>query len=262
MQTAVSAPPADLADRTVVVTGGARGLGAACCRAMADRGANVVVADRLPEGSAVGDALCAAGAEALFVPTDVADEHSALELARAAIERFGAIDVLVNNAAVYMDLGRKVPFEEIPTEAWDHVMAVNARGVFNCAKAVTPSMRGRRWGRIVNVSSSSVHHGIGGFAHYVASKAAVIGLTHALARELGPAGICVNAVAPGLVSNEASRALNPDDEAYLARAAAGRALGREMHPDDLVGAIAFLASAASGFMTGQTLVVDGGSVMT
>lgn len=262
MQTAATVPPADLAGRTVIVTGGARGLGAACSRAMADRGARVVVADRLVDGSAVSDGLAACGAETLFVQTDVADEHSARELARVASERFGTIDVLVNNAAVYMDLEGKTPFEEITTEAWDRVMAVNARGAFNCVKAVAPFMRERQWGRVVNISSSSVHHGIAGFAHYVASKAAVVGLTHALARELGDDGICVNAIAPGLVSNEASRSLNADDDAYLARAAAGRALAREMQPEDLVGVIAFLASPASGFVTGQTFVVDGGGVMT
>lgn len=261
-QTAASAPTADLAGRTVIVTGGARGLGAACCQAIASRGARVVVADRLVDGRAVSDGIAAAGAETLFVQADVADERSARELARVARERFGAIDVLINNAAVYMDLERKTPFEEITTEAWDRVMAVNARGAFNCAKAVAPSMRERRWGRIVNVSSSSVHHGIAGFAHYVASKAAIVGLTHALARELGADGICVNAIAPGLVSNEASRALNADDDAYLARAASGRALAREMRPEDLMGVIAFLASPASGFVTGQTFVVDGGGVMT
>lgn len=262
METAPAAPTADLAGRTVIVTGGARGLGAACCRAMAGRGARVVVADRLDEGGAVSDELVAGGGEALFVPTDVADEHSTRELARAARERFGGIDVLVNNAAIYMDLERKTPFEEIPTETWDRVMAVNARGPFNCAKAVAPAMRERRWGRIINVSSSSVHQGIGGFAHYVTSKAAVIGLTHALARELGPAGICVNAIAPGLLSNESSRALNRQDDGYLARAGAARALGREMDADDVVGTIAFLASPASAFVSGQTFIVDGGGVMT
>jgi NAD(P)-dependent dehydrogenase (short-subunit alcohol dehydrogenase family) len=255
-------PPADLTGRTIIVTGGARGLGAACCHAMADRGARVVVADRLVDGNAVSDALAAAGAEALFVQTDVADERSARELVRVATDRFGAIDALVNNAAIYMELERKTPFEEIATDAWDRVMAVNARGPFNCAKAAAPSMRERRSGKIVNVSSSSVHHGIAGFAHYVASKAAVIGLTHALARELGPDGICVNAIAPGLVSNEASLSLNADDDAYLKRAAAGRALGREMRSEDLVGTIAFLASPASDFVTGQTFIVDGGGVMT
>jgi len=256
------ADPAGEQARTVVVTGGARGLGAACCRGLASRGARVVVADRLPEGRAVEDDLAADGAEALFVQTDVADEDSARELARRAIERFGGVDVLVNNAAVYMDLGSKAPFEDITTAEWDRVMAVNARGPFNCAKAVAPDMRQRGWGKIINVSSSSVQQGVGGFAHYVASKAAVMGLTHALARELGPAGICVNAIAPGLVANEATRTLNSGDDGYLERAAAGRALQREMIPEDLVGAIAFLASPASDFVTGQTFVVDGGAVMT
>ena len=139
-------------------------------------------------------------------------------------------------------------------------MAVNVRGAWQCAKAVVPHMRERRRGKLINVSSASVQLGVPGFAHYVASKAALVGLTHALAGELGAYRITVNALAPGLVSNEASRLLN--DPGYLAQAARGRAIPREMEPRDLAGAVVFLASAASDFITGQTFVVDGGAVMT
>lgn len=258
---AQSGDATDLAGKVVIVTGGARGLGATCGRAMAGRGARVVIADRLrEEGERLADELEAGGAEALFVETDVADEESVGALARTAVERLGEPDVLVNNAAIYMDLGRKLPFDEIATAEWDRVMTVNVRGAWSCAKAVAPGMRRRGSGKIVNVSSSSVHLGVAGAAHYVASKAAVIGLTRALARELGPHGVCVNAVAPGIVSNAASRHLN--DDGYLTDAARGRALQREMEPDDLVGTIAFLSSPASDFVAGQTFVVDGGGVMT
>jgi NAD(P)-dependent dehydrogenase (short-subunit alcohol dehydrogenase family) len=252
----------DLEGRVAIVTGGATGMGARCCRALAGCGARIVAADvRAREGAELCDELTAAGLHAAFVETDVASEDSTREMARRALDRYGSVDVLVNNAAVYRDLDRKLPFDEITTEQWDLVMAVNVRGAWNCVKAVAPAMRERRSGKVINISSSAVHLGVGGFAHYVASKAALIGLTHALARELGPWGICVNAVAPGLVANEASRALNPDGESYLAAAARGRALGREMRPDDVMGTIAYLASAASDFVTGQTLVVDGGAVM-
>jgi NAD(P)-dependent dehydrogenase (short-subunit alcohol dehydrogenase family) len=252
-------PSFGLATATAIVTGGARGLGAACVRAFAAAGARVVIADRLVEE---GQALAAElGDDTVFVETDVARDESAKALAARALERFGAVDVLVNNAAVYQDLGRKLAFHDIPVEQWDRVMAVNVRGTWSCCCAVYPSMRRRGAGKIVNVASSSVHLGVGGFAHYVASKAAVIGLTRALAREAGPDGICVNAVAPGIVSNAASAALNPGSD-YFARAAQARAIPREMQPGDLVGAIAFLASPASDFVTGQTIVVDGGGVMT
>ncbi len=256
----------DLEGRVAIVTGGATGIGATCCHALARCGARVVAADvRASEGAALCDDLTSGGVEALFVETDVASENSATEMAHRALERYGTVDVLVNNAAVYRDLERKVPFDEITTEQWDVVMAVNVRGAWNCVKAVFPAMRERHYGKVVNVSSSSVQLGVAGFAHYVASKAALIGLTHALARELGPWGVCVNAVAPGVVSNDASRVLNRDDGAttrsYLEAAARGRALVREMLPDDLTGTIAFLASPASDFITGQTLVVDGGAIM-
>jgi NAD(P)-dependent dehydrogenase (short-subunit alcohol dehydrogenase family) len=242
------------AGATVVVTGGARGIGERYARAFAARGAHVVVADLLrDEGEALAREL-----DAAFVLTDVADEQSTIAMARAAAQRTGAIDVLVSNAAIYAELGGKVGFDELSVADWDRVMAVNVRGPWLCARAVFPHMR-ERGGSIVNVASVVAHLGTAGFAHYVASKAAVMGLTRALAREMGPHGITVNAVAPGLVANESSRALNED--AYLAQAARARAVPRDMAPDDLVGAVLFLASRDSAFVSGQTMVVDGGGVM-
>jgi NAD(P)-dependent dehydrogenase (short-subunit alcohol dehydrogenase family) len=251
----------ELEDRCAIVTGAARGLGTVYARALAAAGARVVVADLLEdEGEAVATELRDAGAEAVFVAADVASEDGAAAPARAAAERFGGVDVLVNNAAVYLDLGRKQAFDEIAPEEWDRVMAVNVRGAWLCAKAAVPLMRERGGGSLINVSSATVHMGVPGFAHYVASKAALIGLTRALARELGPSGIRVNAIAPGLVSNDASRELN--EPGYLAAAAHARAIPREMAPGDLTGTVVFLASPASEFITGQTFVVDGGVAMS
>jgi NAD(P)-dependent dehydrogenase (short-subunit alcohol dehydrogenase family) len=253
---------ASLAGKVAIVTGAARGIGAVYARALVREGADVAVADILdPDGEALARALGAEreGARSLFLHVDVTREADTVRMADAVARTFGRIDILVNNAAVYMDLGRKKPFLEITPEEWDRVMAVNVRGVWQCAKAVAPHMQRQGSGKIVNISSVVAYVGTAGFAHYVASKAAVIGLTRALARELGPFRITVNAIAPGLVSNEASLALNPPD--YVEQAVRARALQRPMVPEDLVGTVVFLASPASDFVTGQTFIVDGGAVM-
>jgi NAD(P)-dependent dehydrogenase (short-subunit alcohol dehydrogenase family) len=174
------------------------------------------------------------------------------------MSEFGSVDALVNNAAIYKALGGKRPLTELTNDDWDLVLRVNVRGTWQGIKAVTEPMAASGGGRIVNVSSVVARTGAIGFAHYVASKAAVDGLTRAAARELGPRGITVNAVAPGLVTDEATRALNTDD--YIAGAAKGRSIPREMTPDDLVGAVLWLASPAAGFVSGQTIIVDGGQV--
>ena len=248
-----------LSGKTAIVTGGARGLGAVYARALAAQGASVVVADVLePEDGALG-AGGAGAPRVVVVRADVAAPADAVRVAEEAARRFGGLDILVNNAAVYGDLERKKPFDEISEAEWDRVMAVNVKGAWQCAKAVVPHMRRRRAGKIINIASSSVYAGTRGLAHYVASKAAVIGLTRVLAQELGDDNICVNAVAPGLVHNDASRRLNPEE--YFERGRSRRAIKRLMTPDDLVGAVVFLASPASNFVTGQTFVVDGGGAM-
>jgi NAD(P)-dependent dehydrogenase (short-subunit alcohol dehydrogenase family) len=248
--------------KNVIVTGGAKGIGAVYARAFAGEGANVAVADILEyEGEALAEELRSkGGSKALFVHADVTDDKSVEQMARQVADELGGVDVLVNNAAIYLELGAKKPFDEISVEEWEKVMAVNVRGIWHCTKAVSPYMRRQGYGKIVNISSVVAYIGAGGFAHYVASKAAVIGLTRALARELGSDNITVNAVAPGLVSNEATRQINVED--YIEQAAKTRSIQRAMAPEDLVGAVLFLSSPESDFVSGQTFVVDGGGVMS
>jgi NAD(P)-dependent dehydrogenase (short-subunit alcohol dehydrogenase family) len=238
------------AGTVVLVTGGARGIGAAVSRHLAAEGPVVVTADVAePEDDADG-------LDVTHLRADVSDEASWRDLVAATVDRHGRIDALVNNAAVYQGLGAKRPFTEITVDEWDRVMAVNTRGVWLGLRAVHPVMKAQGRGRVVNIASSTVHMGVPYFAHYTASKGAVIALTRSIAREVGADGITVNAVAPGIVETEATRSLN--DEEYLAASAARRAVPRRMEPGDLAPVVSFLCSAASGFITGQTLIVDGG----
>lgn len=234
----------------VVVTGGARGIGAGLSRYLADQGALVVTADVVdPPADREDQGIT-------HLRADVSDESSWQQLVAAVLERHGRIDALVNNAAVYQGLGTKRPFTEITVEEWDRVLAVNTRGVWLGMRAVHPVMKAQGRGRVVNIASSTVHMGVPWFAHYTASKGAVIALTRSVAREVGADGITVNAVAPGLVETDATRALNDAD--YLAASAGRRAVPRAMEPGDLAPVVSFLCSEGSGFVTGQTLIVDGG----
>jgi NAD(P)-dependent dehydrogenase (short-subunit alcohol dehydrogenase family) len=248
-----------LPGRVAIVTGAAQGLGAAYARALAGAGTRVVVSDILP-CDAVVDGIRSDGGEALAVTADVSDASTCAALADAALSAYGKVDVLVNNAALFATLERK-PFEQITPTEWDRVMAVNVRGPFLCARAVVPAMKRAGYGKIVNVSSNTVFAGTPGMLHYVASKGAMVAFTRALARELGDAGIRVNAIAPGLTMSEGLVARREAIEPYAKMAQAARSLKRGQVPDDLLGALLFLASADSDFMTGQTLVVDGGTVM-
>jgi 3-oxoacyl-[acyl-carrier protein] reductase len=227
-----------------IVTGGARGLGLAYVDGLKGAGFDVVVAD-LSESDA-GD---------LFVEVDVSDPASTEAMAEAVVERFGRIDVLINNAGYFTQIVKK-PFEELTVEEWDLAFAVNVRGTWLCCRAVAPTMKGRRSGKIVNTSSMTVPSGIPGFLHYVSSKSAIVGLTRALARELGDWGISVNTITPDYV---------PHDEEYAARQpemaallASQRAFKRDEVPQDLVGTILFLAGHGSDFVTGQDFWVNGG----
>jgi NAD(P)-dependent dehydrogenase (short-subunit alcohol dehydrogenase family) len=248
-----------LSDKVAVITGGGAGIGFAYARRFLAEGARVVVAD-IADPLAAAQKLDATG-RALGVRTDVSDAASVRAMVEAAMSAFGRIDVLVNNAAVFATL-KPQPFDEIPDAEWDRVMAVNVRGVWNCVRAVAPVMRAQGGGRIVNVASAIVAKGTALLLHYVTSKGAVVAMTRALARELGPSGITVNAVAPGLILSDTVQA-NPDITNFqLGAIMQARSLKREAFPDDVEGTVVFLASDDSAFMTGQTLIVDGGSVFS
>ena len=248
-----------LRGKVAVITGGAAGIGFAYAKRFLAEGARVVVADVADPAAAV-DKLDAAG-RALGVRADVSDAGSVRAMVEAALARFGRIDVLVNNAAVFATL-KPQPFDEIPEAEWDRVMAVNVKGVWNCARAVVPAMRAQGGGRIVNVASAIVAKGTALLMHYVTSKGAVVAMTRALARELGPDRITVNAVAPGLILSDTVQA-NPDITAFQETAIMqARSLKRDAFPDDVEGTVVFLASDDSAFMSGQTLIVDGGSVFS
>lgn len=250
------------AGRVVLVTGATGEIGAAYTMAFTALGAHVVAAD-LPQVAEAGRELVAkaeaqGGGQVAFAPCDVTVDEGLEAAVGTAIDRFGGLDALVNNAAIYRGLGAKRSLTELSNGDWDAVLQVNVRGTWQAIRAVVPAMRERGGGRIVNIASVVSRTGASGFAHYVASKAAVEGLTRAAARELGPDGIGVNAVSPGLVDDAATRAIN--DEQYVAQMARDRSVPREMRPEDLVGTVVWLCGPDSAFMTGQTLVVDGGGV--
>lgn len=245
--------------RVAIVTGAAQGLGAAFAKALAAEGARVVVTD-IAACVATAAAIRSAGGEALDVGSDVTSAASVAALVNRTLEWAGRIDILVNNAAVSGHL-RLTPFLEIDTAEWDRVMAVNARGPFECMRAVVPAMKAVGGGSIINLASGTAIKGSPGLLHYVASKGAVISMTRAAARELGADNIRVNCIAPGLTMSENTRANPSWTDDVLATNLASRALKREAEPQDLIGGLLFLASSESAFVTGQTLSIDGGSVM-
>jgi 3-oxoacyl-[acyl-carrier protein] reductase len=249
----------DLEGRVAIITGGGKGIGKVYAQEFAKAGAKVVAADIDDAAAeAVAAEIVRAGGEAIGIRTDVSDEASTQAMAKAALDRFGTIDVLINNASMMSVLPRR-SWMEIPVAEWDAVMGVNLRGLFLCSRAVVPTMRERGRGKIVNISSSRVWDGTPNRLHYTTSKAGVIGFTRALARELGEFGITVNAVTPGLTLSETQVASTSNN--YAATGTTGRAINRDQFPEDLVGTVMFLSSAASDFITGQTINVDGGKAM-
>ncbi|PYN43405.1 MAG: dehydrogenase [Candidatus Rokuibacteriota bacterium] len=243
-----------LKDKVVIVTGGARGIGRAYCLGLATEGARVVVADIVDPKPTVKE-LETRGGQALGVECDVSREEDTLRLATETLARWGRIDVLVNNAALYGALKRR-PFMEIPVEEWDRVMAINLRGLFLCSRAVFPAMKTQGKGKIVTIASGTFFKGVPNYIHYTTSKGGVVGFTRSLARELGEFGIRVNAIAPGFtLSGENEKNMPPEGKDANVRM---RMLKRAEVPEDIVGTLIFLASDDSDFITGQTVVVDGG----
>jgi NAD(P)-dependent dehydrogenase (short-subunit alcohol dehydrogenase family) len=252
-----------LAGRIAIVTGGAKGIGRHYSLALARAGAAVVVADIVDGREVVGAIAGAHGGESVMgVVLDVTDEASVESLVARTIERFGRIDVLVNNAALFAPL-QQTRCTEIDVALWDRVMAVNLRGPFLMVKHVAPHMIARGYGKIINVGSGTAYRGMPWMLHYVTSKGGIVAFTRALSRELGEHGIRVNTLSPGLTLSDTLVGENPGHVASARPSVLElRALKRDAFPEDLLGALVFLASSDSDFVTGQTLAVDGGSVNT
>lgn len=246
----------NVAGRVVIITGAGQGIGREYARQFSAAGAIPVIAELHAESARrVAADIEAAGGQALPVPTDVADPASVSKLVEAVTRKYGRVDVLVNNAAIFTSLKMR-PFDQIPLEEWDQVLRVNITGCFLTARAVLPSMRAAKWGRIINITSGSVPLGVKNYLHYVTSKSALTGMTSSMARELGADGITVNAVQPSGTFTEIPR--ETVTEEGKARLLTMQCIPRHEVPTDLVGLVMFLSSPAAGFITGQTIACDGG----
>ena len=250
-----------LDDRVAIVTGAAQGIGETYASALAGEGARVVLTD-IDDCEPAAEKIRSAyqGAEILALRTDVTSEAETQDMVGETVAEFGRVDIMVTNAAIFGNIVPG-PFEDISAEQWDSLMAVNVKGPFLCAKAAVPQMRKQKYGKIINIASGTLFKGSPYMLHYVSSKGAILAFTRSLSREVGEDGICVNTLAPGLTMSEnviANR--NEQREMNHDMVVNSRAFKRDETPDDLVGALIFLSSADSDFMTGQCVVVDGGSV--
>lgn len=244
-----------LEGRVAIVTGGAKGIGLAYCLGLAREGSAVVVADLRVGGHVVRE-IEAGGGRAISVTVDVSDRDSTENMARTVANEFGQIDILVNNAGFYL-AATHAPFEDIDTSEWDTAFAVNVRGPWLCTRAVSPYMRGQKYGKVINISSMTVWDGTPNFLHYVTSKGAMIAFTRALARELGGDNIAVNCVTPDYIPHDPDYAAKQPQVDEIVRAR--RCFKRSQTPEDMVGTVLFLAGPWSEFITGQNIIVNGGS---
>lgn len=250
----------DLRGRSVVITGAGQGIGRAFAKSFAQAGATVVLAEmNEPKAKAVAEEITSQGGKALVIATDVGDNASTQKMAAQVQAQLGKVDVLINNAGIFSSLKMR-PFEQIPDDEWERVLHVNITGVFNCCRALTPLLRASASGRIINISSGAVTLGRPNYLHYTTSKAALLGLTRSMARELGPAAITVNAILPGSTHTEIEReTVTPQQRQRIVEM---QCIPRVQVPEDLVGTAMFLASDASAFLTGQGITVDGGATHT
>jgi len=246
-------------DKVVIITGAARGLGQEYARQFARRGARIVVCD-LRDCSDTLALIKEEGADGLSVKTDVTSASSTAKMAETAVEEFGGVDVLINNAALYGSL-KFAPLEQLDEAEWDAAMNVNVKGIWQCTKAVLPSMKERGGGAIVNISSLAATYGMPNGLHYTASKAAVIGATRGMARELGRYNIRVNAVAPNVVDTDATAEVFGDKrDKIIDVTLSQQSIRKPLEREDIVGTVLFLSSDQSKVTTGQTIMVDGGTV--
>ena len=244
--------------QVAIVTGAGRGIGVEYAKVLAAEGAKVTVSDIIDTDNTV-NIIKQAGGEAIGIHCDVTDPENIRAMVAETISTFGKLDILVNNAALFADL-KQGSFLDIDEAEWDRVMQINTRGVFSCVKAAVPEMKKNGYGKIINIASGTVFKGTPMLLHYVSSKGAQVAFTRALAREVGDDGITVNCIAPGLTKSE--KVINDDQwTAVKDGNTASRAIKREQMPEDLIGALVFFSSKDSDFITGQTLVVDGGSAM-